>query len=59
MIRGKAFSHKDVAVLLENLHDVKGVGNIRCQFSSEEMLEEQKVYGFEIKASLPVPKGGK
>ncbi|MGI6078975.1 MAG: PilN domain-containing protein [Fastidiosipilaceae bacterium] len=59
VIRGKAFSHKDVAILLENLHDVKGLDNIRCQFSSEEMLEEQKVYEFEIEASLPVPKGGK
>lgn len=33
--------------------------NICCQFSSEEMLGEQKIYEFEINASLPVQKGGK
>lgn len=59
MIRGKAFSHKDVAILLENLHDVQGLDNIRCQYSSEEMLDGKKVCEFEIKAALPVPKGGK
>jgi Tfp pilus assembly protein PilN len=59
MIRGKAFSHKDVAILLENLHHVQGLNNICCQFSSEEMLGEQKIYEFEINALLPVQKGGK
>lgn len=59
-ICGKAFSHKDVAILLENLHDVQGLDDIRCQFSSEEKLDDnQKIYEFEIKASLPVQKGGK
>lgn len=58
-IRGKALSHKDVAVLLENMHSVQGLDKICCQFSSEEKLNEQKIYEFEIKASLPVQKGGK
>jgi Tfp pilus assembly protein PilN len=57
-IQGKALSHKDVAILLENLHAVQGLDDIRCQFSTEEMLGERKIYGFEIKAALPVEKGG-
>ena len=57
-IQGKALSHKDVAILLENLHNVQGLDDIRCQFSTEEMLGERKIYGFEIKAALPVEKGG-
>ncbi|HHV35938.1 MAG TPA: hypothetical protein GXX59_10295, partial [Syntrophomonadaceae bacterium] len=48
------------AILLENLHDVQGLDDIRCQFSSEEKLDDnQKIYEFEIKASLPLQKGGK
>jgi Tfp pilus assembly protein PilN len=57
-IQGKALSHKEVAILLDNLHNVQGLDDIRCQFSTEEMLGERKIYGFEIKASLPVEKGG-
>ena len=58
-IRGKAFSHNDAAAFLEKLHDVQGLDNVLYQFSSEEELNDQKIYEFEIKASLPVQKGGK
>ncbi len=51
-IRGKAFSHDDVAALLRSLQQVKGLEDIRCQFSSEEMLGDRKLYGFEVKASF-------
>lgn len=57
-IRGMALAHKDVAAFVKNLHAIQGVDNIRCQFSSEQELAGQKAYEFEIKASLPVQKGG-
>ncbi len=57
-IRGMALDHKDVAAFVKNLHAIQGIDNIRCQFSSEQEVEDQKAYEFEIKASLPVQKGG-
>ena len=57
-IRGMALDHKDVAAFVKNLHAIQGLDNIRCQFSSEQELAGQKAYEFEIKASLPVQKGG-
>lgn len=57
-LMGKALSHKDVAIFLDNLHTVQGLADIRCQYSTEEMLGEREIYGFEIKALLPVQKGG-
>ncbi len=57
-IRGMALDHKDVAAFVKNLHAIRGIDNIRCQFSTEQELEGQKAYQFEIKASLLVQKGG-
>ena len=53
-IRGMALDHKDVAAFVKNLHAIQGIDNIRCQFSSEQEVEDQNAYEFEIKASLPV-----
>ncbi len=58
-IRGKAFTHKQVASLLVRMHKIPGLEDIRCHYSEEKDEQDQQLMDFEIIASLPVQKGGK
>ncbi|MDI6709559.1 MAG: hypothetical protein QME76_02535 [Bacillota bacterium] len=56
VIRGWTFDHPSVARWIEDIHDVPGLTDIRCQFSSEEDFHGKGMVRFEIKATvLPGP----
>ncbi len=52
VLRGWTFDHLSVAGWLEEIRQVPGLTDIRCQYSTEEELEGQAMVRFEIKASI-------
>ncbi|MEW6276900.1 MAG: PilN domain-containing protein [Bacillota bacterium] len=55
-LRGWAFDHQAVARWLEEIRRVPGLTDVRCQFATEDTLQQKAMVKFEIKAAvLPGP----